>query len=75
MKGLSEEDYMAKRIGGAIIGCFLGYLVSLAILTDVEPVICVILGGILGFALPLAAIIGTIFFFIIGAGYGRNSRR
>ena len=42
---------------------------------DVNPLICIIAGGVLGFALPIVSIIAAILFLLVGSGYGKERRR
>lgn len=67
---------MVKRIVGMLVGAFLGFMVVQAVLIpDVNPLICIIAGGVLGFALPIVSIIAAIFFLLVGSGYGKERRR
>lgn len=66
---------MVKRIVGILAGAFLGFMVQAVLSLDVNPLICIIAGGVLGFALPIVSIIAAIFFLLVGSGYGKERRR
>lgn len=66
---------MLKRIVGMLVGAFLGFMVQAVLSLDVNPLICIIAGGVLGFALPIVSIIAAIFFLLVGSGYGKERRR
>lgn len=66
---------MVKRIVGMLVGAFLGFMVQAVLIPDVNPLICIIAGGVLGFALPIVSIIATILFLLVGSGYGKERRR
>lgn len=66
---------MLKRIVGMLVGASLGFMVQAVLIPDVSPLICIIIGGVLGFALPIVSIIAAIFFLLVGSGYGKERRR
>lgn len=66
---------MVKRIVGMLVGAFHGFMVQAVLSLDVNPLICIIAGGVLGFALPIVSIIAAIFFLLVGSGYGKERRR
>ena len=66
---------MVKRIVGMLVGAFFGFMVQTVSIPDVNPLICIIAGGVLGFALPIVSIIVAIFFLLVGSGYGKERRR
>lgn len=66
---------MVKRIVGMLAGAFLGFMVQAVLSLDVNPLICIIAGGVLGFALPIVSIIAAIFFLLVGSGYEKERRR
>lgn len=66
---------MVKRIVGMLLGAFLGFMLQAVLIPDVNPLICIISGGVLGFAIPIVSIIAAIFFLLVGSGYGKEQRR
>lgn len=66
---------MVKRIVGKLVGAFLGFKVQAVLIPDVNPLICIIAGGVLGFAIPIVSIIAATFFLLVGSGYGKERRR
>lgn len=66
---------MLKRIVGMLVGAFLGFMVQAVLSLDVNPLISIIAGGVLGFALPIVSVIAAIFFLLVGSGYGKERRR
>ena len=66
---------MIKRIAGAIVGGIIGYLMAVCAPIDAEPIVCIIIGSIVGFIIPIITIIGAVFLFLIGMGFGKDRRR